>query len=158
MDRERFDALARLLAAPESRRGMLAAMASMAMAGGAPALSERGTAKGRKRDERCDLEVCLEEAATDDRVRCCKDGSCSCGGKCCGDRCFRWLDKGSNEVIAEACCGKPLRLGDSRKTRFVFCPDPAGGDPTCCPDAGPQSCEECLAPSGIAGSYRRPGR
>lgn len=158
MDRERFDQLARLLAAPESRRSVLAALASMATLCGAPGQAARGKARGKGRDETCDLDVCLAGAATDDRVRCCKDGSCSCGGKCCGDRCFRWLDMGSNQVVAEACCGKPIRLGDGRATRFVFCPDPKGGDPKCCLDAGKTSCEACLGPSGIAGSYRRPGR
>jgi hypothetical protein len=79
----------------------------------------------------------------------CKDGSCSCGGKCCQGQCF--LDIGESGVVAEFCCTGP---------KLVFCPSPPSApdrNPTCCANTGDaiEACSACVGPSLLVRSYRR---
>ena len=161
MDRERFDALARLIASKRSRRGAIAAVLGLALMGpGREAFAESGKGRGKGHDkgrgkghgasngqghaceDACAGRKCGIDPVTGKPEFCCKDGSCSCGGKCCGDACFQTGDVVTpNKVF---CCtgSKKVICGETK------------ADETCCEG----SCEACdtPGPAGIAGSYRRP--
>ena len=98
MDGERFDALAKVVAAL-SRRGVLRLLAGAAL-GAAVASSDGAAAAGcRERGELCERDsdccgwegrrrtVCTRRGATEDRSRCCsrRGGSCAYHTDCCGD-------------------------------------------------------------------------
>jgi hypothetical protein len=155
MDRDRFDALARLLASKPSRRSVLAVFLSSAiLRHGSPILAEPG---GKRPGKQCtpgtDSDSCdnyrypvsntVSGKVTYEREVCCNNGFCSCGGDCnCGDACFQ--------------------TGRERTPERVFCcTEPGGkicgpaGDETCCERE--LECQTCadLGAGGITGSYRR---
>ena len=160
MDREQFDALARRFASTRSRRSALGALVSAALlVHGAPVRANPGKAKGKghnydqglghekgnglghEHDNTCNPDTCAPGF-------CCKDGSCSCDGQCCGVQCFLIPDLETGAIVGESCCSGP---------KVVYCPDdkvPANSK--CCLNVGEESCLSCIAPSGLAGSYRRP--
>jgi hypothetical protein len=175
MDREQFDALTRLFAHKQSRRGALAAILGVGLLGRGPrvlAASDKavgkghhkdngkghakGKGRGHEQDGQCDPANCPADPSPGGKPGfCCKDGSCSCGGKCCGDRCFQTGPV--RTPTDEFCCGEPRRLDNGALLREVYCPNAdKPEDSKCCPDVGEESCISCILPGGIPGSYRRP--
>jgi hypothetical protein len=75
-------------------------------------------------------------------ARCCPDGSCGCAGACCADACF-WDNRGGPTPVEEFCCLAPDREICKTDEKLE----------TCCP-----ANNDCSCASGIAGSYKRPGR
>lgn len=168
MDRERFDSLARVIAAKRSRRGAVAAILGLAVLGhGSPVDATPGKAKGKGHsnnggaghdkghgqghgnDKVCADLACEKTPVPDgsEPEFCCKGGFCSCGGACCEGACFQTgTDDNPKQVF---CCTGKMR---------VVCQVLFEGElrDTCCDG----SCEVCDAPgtSALAGSYRRPGR
>jgi hypothetical protein len=165
MDRARFDALTRSFASTQSRRSVLGTLLAVALLGhGGESLAKPGKAvgkghhnsggkghgkgkgRGHDRDEPC-ASKCPDDAVSGEPGFCCKDGACSCGGRCCGDRCFLEED-GSQPpaIVKEFCCTGP---------KLVFCAA-EGRAPQCCENVGEDPCAVCLGPSGLIRSYRRP--
>jgi hypothetical protein len=169
MDRERFDQLTRFFGSTRSRRGAVAAFLSIAVSPTArDAMANPGKAAGKghhkgrgkghtkpneghghDQDAVVPKEGCPPDAVTDEPGFICKDGTCSCGGKCCQGQCF--LDIGESGVVDEFCCTGP---------KLVFCPQPPSdpnANPTCCANSGDgiESCRECLGPTLLVRSYRR---
>ncbi len=163
MDREQFDALARMFASPQSRRNLVGALlGTTLLAHGAPVLAkvskskgkghhkhrgeghEKSNGQGHENDTVCDSAGCVPPKTFEPGF-CCKDGACSCGGKCCGDQCFFVIDLATSAPVDETCCTGP---------KLVYCPrNPENSQ--CCLNEGPNPCDSCILPSGIVGSYRR---
>jgi hypothetical protein len=144
MDRDRFDALARVFATRRSRRSTLAAILGASLFDyGQPVLAKPGKSRGKGIKE-C-TEVCedLPVPENSEREFCCPSGGCSCGGKCnCRGECFLYWENVSSPRIE-----LPER---------VFCCT----SPICGPEGNEvcrEGCETCddPCPSGITGSYRR---
>ena len=112
MDRDRFDALARLIASKRTRRTALASVLGFALVVPGRAVdADSGKARGKGHDkgrgkghgacsghghaseDACAGIKCRVDPVTNKPEFCCKDGSCSCGGKCCGDACFQTGDE-----------------------------------------------------------------
>jgi hypothetical protein len=146
MDRERFDALSRMVAQEQSRRAVFAALLSFAALGrGARVHANPGTAGGAGLSKRCHALQCgnpklypVPKGA--DPEFCCNGGFCSCGGECCANACFQTGDPRSPNAVF--CCTRP--------DRAICGPR---GEETCCE----RSCDACgeLGETGLAGSYRR---
>jgi hypothetical protein len=141
MDRERFDAIARLFADTRSRRRALGLLLGVGLL--APHSTLKETGQGHNGGE------CKTDCPPDPRSGkpgfLCPDGSCSCGGKCCADQCFYDFG-GTSQPVAEFCCTGP---------KLDFCPSKVlGADPACCRHDAEDPCS-CLGPGAITGSYRR---
>ena len=160
MDRERFDAIARLFAESRSRRralglllgaGLLAPHSSLLAGPGKGAGHRKCRGQGHLKDtgQGHNEGECKSDCPADPRTGkpgfLCPDGFCSCDGKCCADRCFYDLG-GTSRPVAEFCCTGP---------KLDFCPSKVpGADPTCCRHDAEDPCS-CLGPGAITGSYRR---
>jgi hypothetical protein len=160
MDRERFDAIARVFADTRSRRravglllgaGLLAPHSALLAGPGKGAGHSKCRGQGHLKDTgqghndgECKTD-CPPDPRTGKPGFRCNDDSCSCGGKCCAGRCFYDFG-GTNSPVAEFCCTGPKR---------VFCPntDP-DADPACCPYDAEDPCS-CVGTGAITGSYRR---
>jgi hypothetical protein len=160
MDRERFDALARLFAGNASRRRAIAVLlAAGLLAPHADLVAGPGKGSGHRkcrgqghlkgankghRDGECDTGCPLDPRTGKPGFRC-RDGSCSCGGKCCARQCFYDFG-GTSSPVREFCCTGPKR---------DFCPnsDP-DVDPLCCASDAENPCS-CVGPGVITGTYRR---
>jgi hypothetical protein len=155
MDHQAFDRFAKRFSAVRSRReAVLAALGGVLMAG----IASDGSAKpgGKKKPPRpmCRKDDCKAPFfAPETRVHCCAGRYCSCDGRCCEDRCF-WgqavePETGHLVPVEEFCCVGP---------KYVFCPTPGGkdGDGKCCLKTDEDPCGQCIAPSGIVASIRRP--
>lgn len=160
MDRERFDAIARLFADTTSRRraiglllgaGLLAPQSPL-LAGPGKGTGHRkcrgqghlkGAGKGH-RDGECET-GCPRDPRTGKPGFRCDDDSCSCGGKCCAEQCFYDFG-GTARPVKEFCCMGP---------KWDFCEslDPRA-EPLCCESDAENPCS-CLGPGAITGSYRR---
>ena len=163
MDRERFDALARLFAGEGSRRhavgvllaaGLLAPHADL-LAGPGKGAGHRkcsgqghvkGGGKGHRKGE-C-VGACPPDPANDKPGFLCPDGSCSCGGACCGDKCF-YDNRGTANPAVEFCCTRPESSICKTNSRGVT-------SETCCQNTEGQPPCSCFGPGGLATSYRRP--
>ena len=152
MDRERFDAIARLFADTRSRRraiglllgaGLLAPHSTLLAGPGKGAGHRKCRGQGH-RDGECET-GCRPDPRTGKPGFLCRDGFCSCGGKCCADQCFYDFG-GTSRPVKEFCCTGP---------KLDFCPseDP-NADPACCTSDAENPCS-CLGPGAITGSYRR---
>lgn len=161
MDRERFDVIARLLADTRSRRralglllgvGLLTAHSDLLAGPGKGAGHRKCRGQGHLKDtgQGHNEGECKTDCPPDPRTGkpgfLCRDGSCSCGGKCCADQCFYDFG-GTTSPVAEFCCTGP---------KLDFCPSTTDPllDPTCCPHNAENPCS-CVGTGAITGSYRR---
>jgi len=160
MDRERFDAITRLLADSRSRRralglllgaGLLAPHSTLLAGPGKGVGHSKCRGQGHLKDtgQGHDEGECKTDCPPDPRTGkpgfLCRDGSCSCGGKCCADQCFYDFG-GTSSPVAEFCCTGP---------KLDFCPnaDPNAA-PACCRHDAEDPCS-CAGPGAITGTYRR---
>ena len=161
MDREQFDAIARVFAATRSRRqavglflglGLLAPHSDLLAGPGKGAGHRRCRGQGHLKDtgQGHDERECNTDCPADPRTGKpgfrCSDGSCSCGGKCCADHCFYDFG-GTDGPVKEFCCAGP---------KLDFCPSEADpkADPVCCQHDAENPCS-CVGPGAITGTYRR---
>jgi hypothetical protein len=163
MDDRYFDRLTKRVSAAGSRRQVLSALVGAALVGtatGEVAAKRKGKpgkpgkpSKPSKPGKQCrpgappEADLCANPKlypvpSGSDPEHCCHNGFCSCGGKCCGNGCFKTGDEA--EPTKVFCCSEPS---------FVECPAASGDGETCCEG----SCEACgdLGQTGISGSYRR---
>jgi hypothetical protein len=170
MDRERFDAIAKLFADTRSRRralglllgaGLLAPHSTLLAGPGKGVGHSKCRGQGHLKangqghhDEECGTDKgCPPDPRTGKPGFRCDDGFCSCGGKCCADQCF-YDFPGTTSPVKEFCCTGPKQ---------VFCRSSTPGqDPACCPKpAGPGEPDTnyctCVGQSGLPTRYRRPG-
>ena len=150
MDYPTFDRLAHHVGAAGSRRQALRAFLGAALLGALTkngAATVRGASNGRGR-KRCVDEECAPppgssiSASSAGKAFCCSGTDCSCNGECCNNRCF-WDHP--TDPTHEFCCTGP---------EWIMCG--GGADAQCCKNVGADSCSQCLAPSRLSGSYRRP--
>jgi hypothetical protein len=167
MDRDRFDTIARLIAKTGSRRQVVGILLGVSLL--APSSTLRagpGKEKGHRNcrgqghlkalgrghgDKECDTR-CPPDPRTGIPGFRCADGFCSCGSKCCGDRCFEDF-RGTESAKEEFCCTGPKQ---------EFCPGETQlQDPACCPkspgreEPGTDPCS-CFGSTGLPTRYRRP--
>ena len=162
MDRERFDAIAKLFADSRSRRralglllgvGLLVPHSALLAGPGKRVGHSKCRGQGHLKDtgQGHDEGECKTDCPRDPRTGkpgfLCPDGSCSCGGKCCSDRCF-WTGPQDNPTDEFCCTGKQTvcTISDNDgKEECATCRSKSDTGP--CP---------CLDTTGLATSYRRP--
>jgi hypothetical protein len=154
MDYRKFDQLTQRVTAAGSRRQALRAVLGAALVRIA---TDEATAKPKDKhvkpgkqcrpgaspeDDPCANTKRYPVPDGSDPERCCHNGFCSCGGKCCGNGCFKTGPEDAPTKVF--CCSEPT---------YVECPAASGDGETCCEG----SCEACgdLGQTGISGSYRR---
>src|SRR5215213_4203191 len=135
MDRDQFDAIARMFADTRSRRRVVAVLLgagllvphSALLAGPGKGVGHRKCrGQGHLKDigQGHNEGECKSDCPPDPRTGkpgfLCPDDSCSCGGKCCADQCF-YDFSGTTSPVTESCCTGPTS---------VFCPSKVlGVDP-----------------------------
>jgi hypothetical protein len=153
MDDRAFDRLTQRVSSAGSRRQALRAVLSAALVGATTthAAAVRRASKGRGHQRCVDADCApppspgtsASRVGNGGKAFCCSGTHCSCNGECCNNRCF-WVGP-EDAPTDEFCCTGPER---------IMCG--GGADAKCCKNDGPNPCAKCIAPTGIAGSYRRP--
>lgn len=156
MDQRAFDRFTKRFSASGSRRDAVRAALGGALLGvvANDAAAKPGGNGKKKPGPKCRKEDCKApffDLKTP--VHCCAGRYCSCDGRCCEDRCFWGLgvdpQTGNQVPVDEFCCVGP---------KYIFCPVPNGkeGEGVCCLNSDQDPCGQCLGPSGIVASIRRP--